>query len=298
MRKTKEMEKKTNEFLFCIILAIVSAVAASFFFITAMVCTPGNYPFGFIMTGGEFACKNLHIGGASFSLYYTMHIVGFVGGAIVLLKRRKRYEVKAWLAIVTDVLLLIFGFAGAKILYILEDIKKTLESGFSLGGVSFFGTVFFLPPLVMLFALLIKKKPLVFLDYCVPAIIQMLIFIRVGCFTSGCCGGVTVYVNGNPAIIPTQLIEVALDLLMLYVILKIDRAEKYEGVRYAWFMLLYGALRFVVEFMRNTPKETMGMSHGQCFAIISVIIGGCVVLFYRIKKQKSDKEEMGFCRNI
>ncbi len=300
MHTTKEQQKGIREkttaerkgIHFCIILAIISASVAAFFFITAIVCADGNYPFGFITTGGEFAYKNLRLGEMSLPLYYLMHIVGFVGGAIVLLKSRKRYGVRAWLAIVTDILLLIFGYAGAKILYILETVSEASEKKFTFGGVSFFGTVFFLPLLVLLVALLFKKRPFVFLDYCVPAIIQMLIFIRIGCFMAGCCGGIIVSINGNHVLIPTQLIEVTLDLLMLYVILKMDRAGRYEGVRYAWFMLMYGALRFVVEFMRATPKTTLGMSHGQWFAIISVIVGGCVLLFYKIKTQKGRKEEM------
>ena len=287
--KNAAEEKRSH---FCIILAIIAALAAAFFFVMAIIFSDGSYPFGFIKTGGKFAYEFIHVGESKFSIYYLMHIVGFVGGAIVLLKRRKRYETKVWLALVTDVLLLIFGYAGAKILFILEDPSTALEYGFTIGGVSFFGTVFFLPPLVLLAALIFRKKPFVFLDYCVPAIIQMLIFIRIGCFTAGCCGGITVIINSNPVTIPTQLIEVALDLLMLDVILRIDRSGKYEGVQYAWFMLLYGVLRFVVEFMRDTAKATMGLSHGQWFAIISVIIGGGVLLFYKIKTQKGRKEEV------
>ena len=69
-------------------------------------------------------------------------------------------------------------------------------------------------------------------------------------------------------------------------------------------MLLYGVLRFVVEFKRDTAKKPIalfhgqssqtafGMSHGQWFAIISVIIGGGVLLFYKIKTQKGRKEEV------
>jgi prolipoprotein diacylglyceryltransferase len=51
-------------------------------------------------------------------------------------------------------------------------------------------------------------------------------------------------------------------------------------------MVEYGVLRFAIEFIRKTPKTTLGMSHGQLFAIISVVLGAGFLLIYRNTQAK------------
>ena len=37
-------------------------------------------------------------------------------------------------------------------------------------------------------------------------------------------------------------------------------------------MLTYGVLRFFVEFLRDTPKDWVTLSHGQWFSLAAIII--------------------------
>lgn len=125
-----------------------------------------------------------------------------------------------------------------------------------------------------------KKKPFAFLDYCTPAGILMLISIRTGCFLKGCCHGLTFWVNSRPVIIPSQLIECALDLILLDTIFRLERKEKYKGKLYLFFMGGYGALRFFVEFIRDTPKDVFYLSHGQWFSILSMFLCGVGLMIF------------------
>ena len=57
------------------------------------------------------------------------------------------------------------------------------------------------------------------------------------------------------------------------------------GRLYFFIMVYYGVFRFFLEFLRNTPKDWIGFSHGQWFAIISVCVGG-YMLYYLGKRDK------------
>lgn len=147
-----------------------------------------------------------------------------------------------------------------------------LENGISLNGVSFFGTVFFMLLVIPLMALALRKKPLEYLDYCTPAGLLMLVCIRVGCFMNGCCHGITIWIMQRPVILPSQLLECTLDLLLLDFLFRAEKRGTYKSSLYFLFMGGYGILRFVVEFTRDTPKDVIGLSHGQWFSICCIII--------------------------
>ncbi len=273
-----------------LILASCVLLTALFFFLTAVFTAHLQYPFSFMTYGGTFAVHSIEIGSVSLSLYWFWQIVGIVCMTLLCLCRRRRYGIPAALAAFMGVILMIFGFIGAKLLYILENLQTVARNGLTLAGVSFYGTVFFLPAALLLTAVCIRKKPGQFLDYCTPAVPLMLACIRLGCFCNGCCGGITLWLGSRPIVVPVQLLECALDFATVYVLLCAEREEKWQGIRYVLFLGTYGSVRFLLEFLRTTEKDKLGLSNAQWFSLLCVAICMIVLLIRRRSDRKNTEE--------
>ena len=280
---SKKSSRKTLHI--SLIFAVLFLSAALVFFIDTARTSDFSYTFPFIGMGGVFKYHAVTLFGTRISLYWLMHGVGIVGMMLLCLARRKRFRISAGLAVITALLLAVFGYIGAKLLYIIENWNLVIKNGVSLNGVSFFGTVFFMPLILPLFAKLFHKSPSSYLDYCTPAGLLMLICIRTGCFFNGCCQGLSLTVHGNPTVLPAQLLECALDLVLLDFILFNEKSLP-KGKLYFLFMGGYGLLRFVVEFIRDTPKTMLGLSNGQWFSLIAIFLAAAAWLF-QSKKGRS-----------
>ncbi|BDF71095.1 prolipoprotein diacylglyceryl transferase [Oscillospiraceae bacterium] len=225
----------------------------------------------------------LHILGANISTYRLMFALGVAAMILLLCLRRSRYRLSLVQAILSGLLLAVFGVIGAKLLFIAENWRTVLQSGITPGGMSFFGTVFLLPAILALTAPLFRMRPLAFIDYCTPAVPLMLAVMRIGCFFTGCCGGVSITLAGATFPLPVQLFECALDFLILDVMLQIEKKHGPSGALYPLFMLLYGIVRFLLEFFRMTEKVLLRLSNGQYFSILCIVFGG--LLLFRLKRK-------------
>ena len=192
------------------------------------------------------------------------------------LLRRKQYSLTVFSAICFPLVLLLCGISGAKLLFF-------IESGFtSFGGMSFFGSVFLVLLLMPLFGLMFRLKPLQSLDACAPCVASIIAFMRFGCYCAKCCGGVLCTFGTRSFRWPTQLIEGFGDMLILAVLLLLERRETKRGLLYPIFLLSYGSMRFVIEFLRDTPKNILGYSEGQWLALLAVAIAVTWIIVSRI----------------
>ena len=205
--------------------------------------------------------------GVTISTYYSMMGAGFLAMVFLMLRRRARFGLRAPGAVAFAVLVMLTGLVGCKLLYIAENYPAPV----TLGGFSFFGAVFLVPPLMALSGLLFRLRPGRSLDACAPCVTAMVGVIRVGCFLNGCCGGRLFSIAGHTLRWPTQMAESVGDLVILFWLLTCEEKGR-EGL-YPRFLLAYGALRFVIEFFRDTPKDWLGLSHGQWFSIGAVMVG-------------------------
>ena len=222
--------------------------------------------------------------GYSLPSYWTVFVVGLLVMIIINILRRQKVQFPVWRAVLYTLLCALFSLVGAKLLYAAENWKQFLDNGITLDGVSFFGSVFFLP-LAMYLICRWRKIPYgAFMDYCAPSLMAMLAILRLACWLNGCCGGIT-YKTGEytTAVVPTQIIECIGDLTILGVLLLVEWHYSGRGLLYPYILVLYGCLRFVVEFFRDTPKDWLYLSHGQWFSMISVAAGG-YLLYGMMKK--------------
>ena len=78
------------------------------------------------------------------------------------------------------------------------------------------------------------------------------------------------------SVIPTQLMEVALGMLMFLVLWRLKDHEHAEGWLFGLFLVLAGAERFVVEFFRaKDDVSVLGLTYAQGIALV-VMVGGVV----------------------
>lgn len=227
------------------------------------------------------------------STYWMAMALGFVAMLLLMLRRREIFSLNKAKAAVFTVLLMTSGLLGCKLLYVAENMQDVVENGFKLGGFSFFGAVFLIPLLMMAFSKIFHMTPQQSLDASAPCVALMVGIIRVGCFLNGCCGGHQVIAFGQTMYWPTQAIESIGDIIIVLFLLGLEEKQSRKGNLYPIFMLCYGLLRFAVEFLRDTPKDWVGLSHGQWFAVISVGIGIFSLLNSRNdtkKRRKSDFE--------
>lgn len=91
---------------------------------------------------------------------------------------------------------------------------------------------------------------------------------RVGCFFQGCCGGRPPH--------PVQLYEAAGLLLtagiVRGVLFRVESGRLERGSAFAAYLLLYGALRLLLDFLRadGRPERWWGLSHQQGFALAAM----------------------------
>lgn len=226
------------------------------------------------------------IGNTRFPVYWMMFLVGAVGILVLTLKRRDRYHLSVIGSILFTVLTVVLGLTGAKLLYIFENWKSTLRDGITLSGVSFFGSVYLIPLLMAPLGLLFRLKPKKSLDAVAPAIAVMIGCIRVGCFFNGCCGGWT---TRSGFTWPTQAMESICDFMLLFFLLQMEKKEKYEGWLYPVLMTAYSVYRFLIEFLRDTPRGAIGLSNGHFFAIAGMLIGGAWLLILKRGRNRTAK---------
>ncbi len=217
-----------------------------------------------------------------------MIIVGFVLMCIINAFRAKSYNFKWWQGILISVMVNIFAILGARILNTIENIDYVLENGLTLwGGVSFFGTVLFLPLLMLAFCLIFKKEYKKWLDFITPTVPVELASIRIGCFLSGCCYGRAASFGCAMAFdpetlrIPTQLIEFVFDVAMVVILFMYEKKRgKESGLLYPLFLVMYGVVRFVIEFFRDNPTL---FTFAHLFSIMSILVGGYFILYDYLK---------------
>lgn len=218
-------------------------------------------------------------GELSFSTYYTMMLLGFVFMLVLMLRRKKQYSLNTGQAILFTVCVMFSGVLGCKLLYILEHLGEPFEWG----GFSFFGAVFLVPVLMILFGKLFRLSPGKSTDAAAICVCAMIGTIRIGCFGNGCCGGRT---TAGGFTWPTQIMESIGDFVILYYLIRMEKEGK-KGL-YPRFMVAYGVLRFIIEFFRATSEGKV-LDEAHFLALISIAIGLSIVLSLLGLKKNSTK---------
>ena len=135
------------------------------------------------------------------------------------------------------------------------------------------------------------------LDACAPAWVLMQISGRIGCHFAGCCYGQRPL--GTTASLlshlgldrhPTQLYEAAALVVLAVVLSLLARRRLRSGVVALAYVLLYGAIRFPLEFLRADHRGAIldgALSTSQAVALVSMAFAAAALLRARIAPSRS-----------
>ncbi len=233
--------------------------------------------------------------GLTIPMYGVMSAFGMLAAFILLGFTRKLTRFSEDQALSAAIWAIVLGFVGAKVLFWIVELDRviadpsyllhTLREGFvfygaligGLGGVAVYA--------------LRKKLPFFSLtDYFIPALVLGHAFGRIGCFFAGCCYGMEcetpvsiIFPAGGAApagvpLLPTQLMESAFLFLLCAFLVWWLAKKKPFGTVSGWYMVLYGAWRFTIEFFRSDERGFVGALSTSQFISIFVLLGGVALL--------------------
>jgi phosphatidylglycerol:prolipoprotein diacylglycerol transferase len=249
--------------------------------------------------------------------YGLMMGIGFLVANYVAVKEFERKGMGAQFANQVTLLAVVFGIAGSKILSLIESwgdfIKDPVGMAFSPGGLTWYGG-FVLAAIAILWAAHKKHFKLAKVADALAAPLMLGYAVaRLGCHFSGdgdygmptklpwgvnyshgivppsiafrtlphiedlFPGGI---VPDNTLLHPTPIYEFIAGLAIFYFLWKIRKKVRPDGKLFMIYLILAGAERLLVEFIRLNPRLLFGLSEAQLISIpiIAIGIGGLIYL--------------------
>ncbi len=254
--------------------------------------------------------------GFSIHWYGVWIAVGFLASVFLMLKVRKYADISDDNVYSITMLALIAGILGARIFYAAQFHEQFFDMNEGLfpmlfklvnirtGGIVFYGGFIGGFTAICIYSKRKKIDLLALLDILAPAIILAHGFGRIGCFMQGCCCGgpapewfpcgIT-YPHGSlaarlyPAILsatgssvpvyPVQLFEAAGNFILCgFLLWLLIRKRKFNGMIAAAYLVLYGVLRFLLEFLRGDHTDfLLGMTPAQNIALFLMLPTAIVI---------------------
>lgn len=255
------------------------------------------------------------IGSFKLPMYGLMIAMGYLAALFYIFSKNRKIGLNK--DDISDLMfyILLLGIIGGKLFYVITywgefgisfaDKIKFIFKNFQYGFVFYGG---FLLSLATFFIFSKKKKiPVITAaEVIIPSIALAHAFGRVGCFFAGCCygkptdsifgvifentqGEVPAALMGRP-IHPVQLYE-AFGNLVIFAILNLlltkeIKNKKFSGAVFCSYMLMYGMLRFCLEFFRGDDRGhgLMALSPAQTISVIMIISAAACFFFMKKKK--------------
>ena len=256
------------------------------------------------------------IGPISVHSYGVFTAIALIAALILACRRAKKRDMSEDICYGILFSGIIVGYLCSKLTYILVESDWNL---LATDPKAFFAQVFTQSGFVVIGGLTggilgawaycsIKKVKFIdYFDLVAPSIAIAQGFGRIGCFMAGCCYGRetdswigiafknSAYAPNGVKLIPTQLISSALDFVNMAFLLILAKKTKKKGVVSASYIIAYSIGRYLVEFLRNDNRGTIGsFSTSQFFSIISLAIGVLylvIALVVQSKKKDPAAEE-------
>lgn len=247
--------------------------------------------------------------------YGLMLGIAFIVSSYLLQKELARKKMDTNLATEITLISIIFGIAGSKIFYLLENwgafIQSPVDMIFNAGGLTFYGGLLF-----TIFAIYIylKRKGIPFLvigDAVAPALAIAYGIGRIGChlagdgdygiptnlpwgtdYSRGTVPPSVMFLNSpiaknfpngivpdNTPLHPTPIYEFLVALIIFFVLMRFRDKNWIDGKLFMIYLILSGIARFTVEFIRLNPSFVFGLSEAQTISVVLVLFA-CYKLYY------------------
>jgi len=234
----------------------------------------------------------IELGSLRLSTYGLMVAAGLAGSFLLLQTDLRRRKLKASPETIIAITALA-GIVGAKLYHLLENPSEFLATPWPLllsaTGYAWFGA---LMGGFIAFTLLARHSRidiLLLLDAASPAAAAGYGIGRIGCLLSGdgdygkptsLPWGMSFPQGVVPTTVrvhPTPIYELAGALVIAGMLWRIGSraiaSGRAAGTVFAWYLILTGVARFLVEFIRINPRSFLGMTNAQSASILSAISG-------------------------
>lgn len=262
------------------------------------------------------------IGDVGVPAYWALLMIGFIAAIYLSWRMARRAGIDANRILDLNLIILLCGVVGARLMHVLvEDdpvhpgepilyhyLKHPLDILNITNGLAFYGGLLVVVPVAVWY---VRRRELGvgrvadIAGVCIPL---GLVFGRLGCFLAGCCHGKPTelpwgVVFSDPASLarplntplhPTQLYSSAFALL-LFVLMWVGyrRWRRFDGQVFLWFVALYSAVRFLIEFLRNDNRGMFfsgSLSASQVVAL-PLLAAALVLLYIQGRKARPEGED-------
>lgn len=232
------------------------------------------------------------IGAFQVRSYGLMLALSFLLGIYLAVYRAKKTkDVNPNTIMDLAVILIISAIVGSRILYVITHLEEfrgnwmdtfnPLQSDGTIGiaGLTVLGGVVLCFISAIIYLRFKKVSFLKYADVVIPAVGLGIFLTRIGCYLNGCCYGLpceehamcVTFPYHSPAgaqfpgvpLIPTQLYSSLYGLIIFVGLLILERWKRFDGYLLAWFFILYGISRTIVDFFRYYENTDMLITFGQ-----------------------------------
>lgn len=252
----------------------------------------------------------INVFGLNIPMYGLMMAVGFIGGSGIAYIRARRVGLIGENLIIILACALGCAILGGGLLYVLvtytptEIIALIKEGNWNaMTGIVFYGALIGGTLGALLGSVIARDDIRNYLDVAVPIVPLGHAFGRIGCFCAGCCYGRptnsaigVVYaraVGGAPSgvrLLPVQLFEAGADIIVFLILISVSAKTKSRYLTTCLYCILYGIVRFILEFYRYDSIRGMaaGLSTSQWISIVMVAGGiiGAVIIYLKSVGQR------------
>ena len=231
--------------------------------------------------------------------YGVLVALGFLAGLSITVRLARRVGLPSDHVTNLAVYCALAGIFGAKLFMFLFDIGDyirnpgqifTLET---LQAAGVFHGGFIVALLVAVLYMRKRQLPaLSTMDAFAPGIAVGQAIGRLGCFAAGCCWGkecdlpwgvrfrsdFAAPVPLDKTLHPAQLYESAADLIIFGILYRQFNREHRPGHVIGWYLVLYSAARFIIEFFREHEQALVGPFSLTQWIALGLLISGAVIL--------------------
>ncbi len=132
------------------------------------------------------------------------------------------------------------------------------------------------------------------MDLCAPAECVMLSIMKAKCVVDGCCAGRVLFMSeaGELVRFPSQLVELIVAYLLCWMLVTMSYRKAFRGIVYPWYLILYGATRFVLNFFRDEWAQYDGgmIPLGTVWSVCAVAIGLAWIAIEKKRRKETAKD--------
>lgn len=232
--------------------------------------------------------------------FFALAVFAAAVAAFLAARRGRQAGLQPKQIVVLEAAALFSMVAGSRLGYVLihagyyrihlGGIFRIDSGGLALAG-GFLLTCLTVPLLLRRFG----RPVLADIDWMIPPLVLGQAIMKVGCFLQGCCygrltrlpWGIT-YPSEAVRRHPTQLLESAALFLLFFLLLRLERNQRWAGTNLLWYGFLYGSYRFAADFLRaDSVPLAAGLKLSQWMALPLVLLCGVLLIRHRRRCTRS-----------